>query len=284
MWSLLKIAFTDRRVKILALVGLAIECVSIYGVFTLNGIYGDLYGAIQAYNVPGIWSSISWFTGIAMGLVVVNGFLTFYLNRLAFAVRTAITEYYLPLGIPGFNQQIQEDIRQFSDVGVEFAGAVFRATIKLPLFAGLVITLTEWWVGVTIVVLAVLGTLATKLLSQKQIRLQSVQEQNEATFRVSLSEHAFGVIKSQFELINKEIKKLAFLQSGLGQMFVLLPFILLLPLYISKSINLGVLMQSSRALGTVIDSLTILIDSRGLIVKLETALTRLKGLQDAARK
>ena len=266
-------------IKKLLIVAVALEIVSIVGLYFLNQVYGTLYQGIQEYNTAAIWSSIAYFAGIAMGLVLVNGYLGYFLNKLQFAIRAGLTTYCQTLtaaNIPQYNQRVQEDLKFFGERVVEVSAAVFKAGLKLPVFVGVIVTLTKWYVGLIIVGAVIIGTILTRLAGRKLIPLQAQQESNEASFRDKLQ--GFIYIENQFKLINQQIKKLSFLQSGLGQVFVLLPFIILMPLYLAKTIPMGQFFQSTNALGKIIDSLTILIDSRQLITQLESTLLRLEWL------
>jgi ABC-type uncharacterized transport system fused permease/ATPase subunit len=271
------------------IITIALEILAITLLYFLNQKYGTLYVGIQTYNTYLIWRSIAEFAGIAGVLIIVGGFITYYSNKLAFSIREGLTTYFHNQldelrRVENVEQRIQEDLRNFGQKSCELWFAVFRSAVKLPLFLGVIVALTQWWVGLVILAAVVGGTLATKLLARKLIDLQAIQESNEATFRKNLisgegHQTQFQVIVKYFHLINTQVKKLSFLQSGLGQTFVLLPMILLLPLYIVKAIDMGVLMQSANALGKVIDSLTVLIDQRQLIVNISTCLKRMETLK-----
>lgn len=289
-FNLFKTAFKyEKSNKRNLIITVFLEVLAITLLYFLNQKYGTLYEGIQTYNTHLIWRSILEFAGIAGVLVVIGGFITFFTNKLAFSLREGLTAYFHNQlselrRVENVEQRIQEDLRNFGQKSCELWFAVFRSAIKLPLFLGVIVTLTHWWVGFVILIAVVGGTVATKLLAKKLIDLQATQESNEATFRKNLIEGKghltqFQLITKYFHLINTQIKKLSFLQSGLGQTFVLLPMILLLPLYIAQTINMGVLMQSANALGKVIDSLTVLIDNRGLIVNISTCLKRMETLK-----
>jgi ABC-type uncharacterized transport system fused permease/ATPase subunit len=271
-----------RRSIILVILG---ELLAVGLLYLLNGTYGQLYQGIQEYNVPVIWGSIAKFAAMAMVLVGVNGYLGYFANRLAFNIREGLTcvailrtgMYDAPENV---NQRIQEDIRKFGESSVEFYTAVMKAGLKLPVFLGVIMTLTHWYIGLIIFLLVAAGTVATKLVARRLVKLQSIQESNEAVFRGDLAFSSFGAIIRQFNVINNEFKKLSFVQSGLTQMFVLMPFIILMPMYIAKTIPMGAFFQSVNALGKIVDSLSVLIDSRQVIVQIETCLIRLEFLRD----
>lgn len=288
-FKLFKLSYQNNKSQVLSNTGLVIlgEIIAVIGLFFLNKVRGGLYDGIQSYNTDAIWLNISYFVGIAIVLVGVNGYLGFFINRLAFAIRTGLTNREFSLGSPAlagsvdnrgqqnYPQRVQEDFRKFGESFCELWASILKALFRLPVFVGVIMVLTNWWTGAIVVAAVVIGTVVTRIASRRLVIEQSEQENNEAEFRKQLSLDNFNLITVKFWIINKLFKRLAFIQAGLGQTFVLLPFILLMPLYLSKTIALGQFFQSVDALGKIIDSLTVLIDSRQTIVNIETCMVRL---------
>lgn len=260
-----------------------IELLEIAGLFKLNMIKGDLYKAMESYQIPAIWTAIAMFCFIAGLLVITGGYLGFLGNRLSFKIRTGLTHYFIEhqprTEVSNFEQRVQEDLKRFGELSVEFWIAIFRASVKLPVFLGVIITLTQWYTGLGIVMAVVGGTYLTKVVAARLAVLQAVQETNEAEFRKDLRLVIYAAIEKQFHKINQRLKYLSFTQSGLGQAFVLLPFIALLPMYISKALDLGGFFRGVDALSRVIASLTVLIDNRQLLVNIQTVLQRVSTLK-----
>lgn len=288
-FNLLRLAIkSSNKSKFIGLLATVIvfELFEIFIIFKLNGVRGDLYQAIQDYKPELIWLAIEKFVGYAFVLVFSGGYLGFFINRLSFFIRRGLTAHFLENGrgvaaeASLFGQRIQEDLRNFGEQSVTFWLAVFRASLKFPLFVGLVVSLTQWYVGLTLVIAVIIGTYLTGLVSRKLVVLQAEQESNEADFRSKLSTLAWARVAETFFKINKAIKVLSFTQSGLQQGFVLMPFILLLPLYIAKTIALGPFFRATDALGKVIDSLVVLIDNRQLIVGIQSTLKRIETLSE----
>lgn len=285
---LFRLAFNNEvTCKRNLIIAISLDLISTALLYYLNQSIGTLYDGIQTYNASVIYKAMALFAGLAVGLVLVQGWATYFTNKLAFAIRTGLNTYFTQkfsdLGhVDNIEQRIQEDLRNFGDQSCTFWGAILSSSLKLPLFVGVVVSLTQWWVGLILILSVLFGTLATKVLARKLIALQAIQESNEANYRKGAKNglfEAFKHIQYSFNLINTQIKKLSFLQSGLGQTFVLMPFVILIPLYLSKKITMGVLMQASRAMGEVIDSLTVLITQRQLIVNISTCLIRMETLE-----
>lgn len=294
-WKLFRLAFKNEPSNTRNLAyATFLEILSIALLYLLNLCYGSLYDGISQYNISTIYHSMAYFSGLAGILVCVGGFSTYYLNKLSFSLRVGLNTHFFTLlpdlwEVKNLDQRIQEDLRNFGTYSVDFWFAILRSVLKLPIFVGVVVSLTQWWVGLILILSVVLGTIATKVVARKLIELQSIQETNEANYRNSVKSvikrnfqgilYSFEFIKTNFQLINNQVKKLAFLQSGLGQTFVLLPFFILIPLYLAKTISMGVLMQAANAMGKVIESLTVLIEQRQLIVNISTCLKRMETLE-----
>ena len=289
-FKLFKIAYLNNR-KVLKYTAIVVmlEILSVAFLYKLNGVYGNLYQAIQEYRPSDIWNAIWTFCGLAGVLVVVNGYMGAFINRLAFEIREGLTSHCFShlevISVQSqYAQRIQEDLRKFGESSCDFWSGIFKAVIKLPIFLGVVVSLTHWYTGLFIFLAVIVGTVATRLVSKRLVGLQAEQESNEALFRSTLVERKaydiafFSLIRPLFLKINSRLKLLSFTQSGLGQTFVLLPFIVLMPLYIAKTITMGGFFQSVNALSKIIDSLVILIDSRQVIVNIESSITRLQFL------
>ncbi len=286
-FRLFRIAICNKR-GIGKLIGIvtALELISIALLYLLNSVYGKLYSGIELHDSQAIWLNIGKFSVIAMILVVVGGYLTAISNRLAFSIRCGITTHCSDnidtyTNVKFLNQRIQEDVRKFSDSSVELWIAVSKAVLKLPIFLGVVVSLTQWYVGLIVLSLVIAGTYLTRYMAKKLAALQSYQEQNEAEFRATLGGASWIAIMLLFNKLNYRLKLLSFTQNGLGQAFVLVPFIVMMPMYIAGSIKMGAFFQSVNALGKVIDSLMILIDSRQTIVEVESSLIRLEFITES---
>lgn len=286
-YKLFRLAYQNNKLSIRKhlVIAILLEIILVTMLYFLNQIYGTLYAAIQIYDTVNIWGSIRNFTIMAMALVGVNGYLGYFINKLAFNIRHGLTDYYFnnQSSYPYFNnleQRIQEDFKRFAESACDFWFAVLKALLYLPVFLGVIISLTEWYIGLSVVIAVAIGTVITKLVARRLITEQSIQEGNEANFRKKLTPEMFLPIYDKFQTINQLFKRLAFTQSGLSQLFVLMPFIILMPLYISKAIAMGAFFQAVNALGKIIDSLSILIDSRQTIVNIETCIVRLKFITE----
>lgn len=265
--------------------------------YFINQIYGKLYDAIQNYRPSDAWFNVGVFCALAALAVILDAYETYELNRLFVKMRTTlIHNVYKDLNVSNdvesdtVPQRIQEDTIKFCSTTIDLGTAFFKAAIKIPLFIGVITTLTNWWTGIIVLMAVILGTLATKWISKTLVTARSNYETAEAHLRNRMFERRqfhhriYFVVLDTYAKYNKELKKLSLLSGALGQGFVLLPFMLLLPLYFAKTLTLGSFFQSVKALDKIISSLSVVIDNRSTITVWLTAESRLESINEEKSK
>jgi putative ATP-binding cassette transporter len=285
--TLLKASFTG--VKSLVVPTAIIITIAVL-LYFLNNVYGELYNAIQAYNAKEAWKAVATFSVIAGVLVVLDSYKTYELNKLHMCMRTSLLSFLVENDYTDkannhntTHQRLQDDTFKFTEITVELAVAFFEALIKIPLFIGVIVTLTDWNTGAIVLISVIAGTILSKVISTKLVTARSDYESAEALLRESLKSKTlkstiYDSVLATYDEYNKQLKKLTFVTGGLSQGFVLLPFILLLPLYFAKVLTLGSFFQSVRALDKIIQSLSVVIDNRNKITMYLTSKKRLEEL------
>jgi putative ATP-binding cassette transporter len=288
--TLLKASFTGVKSIVVPMAIIVTIAVLLY---FLNQVYGDLYNAIQAYNAKDAWRAVATFSGLAGLAVILDSYKTYELNKLHMKMRTSLLSFLVKNDYTDkannhetTPQRLQEDTFKFTEITVELAVAFFEAAIKIPLFIGVIVTLTDWKTGVIVLVSVIAGTVLSKVISTRLVTARSDYESAEAKLRESLKTKTlkatiYDSVLATYDEYNKQLKKLTFVTGGLSQGFVLLPFILLLPLYFAKVLTLGSFFQSVRALDKIIQSLSVVIDNRN---KITMFLTSKKRLEDLLKK
>lgn len=285
--SLLKASFTGVKSLIVPTTIIVAGAVLLY---FLNNVYGDLYNAIQAYKPIEAWRAVATFCGLAGIAVILDSYKTFELNKLTMNMRTSLLSFLVKNDYTDkannhetTHQRLQDDTFKFTEITVELAVAFFEAAIKVPLFIGVIVTLTDWKTGLIVLISVVAGTILSKVISTKLVTARSDYESSEAKLRESLKTKTlkatvYDAVLATYDEYNKQLKKLTFVTGMLGQTFVLLPFILLLPLYFAKVLTLGAFFQSVKALDKIIQSLSVIIDNRNKITMYLTSKKRLEEL------
>jgi putative ATP-binding cassette transporter len=149
---------------------------------------------------------------------------------------------------------------------------------------------------------AVIGTILTHLVGRALTALNFQQQRYEADFRFNLvrvrenseqialldGEHAernrllmrFGNIVGNWLAIMSRQKKLTFLTAGYGQVSSVFPFIVVSPAYFAGSIQLGGLMQTSSAFGSVQGALSFFVTAYRNIAEWRAVVERLAGFDE----
>lgn len=209
------------------------------------------------------------------------------------------------------DQRISEDIKMFVDYFLQFTVGLFKAFLTLASFlvilwnlsdsftftlVGMEITIPHYLVWAAILY-SIIGTVATHLVGRKLTLLRYMQQKFEANFRfalIRLREHAESVafyggerkelvvlntrfralLENFYSIITKE-KQLTWLTSGYGQLAIIFPLLVSIPLYLRKTINLGGLMQIATAFGRVQDALSYFVDTYTQLADWRSVVNRL---------
>nr|WP_244670276.1 ABC transporter ATP-binding protein/permease [Rhodoplanes elegans] len=215
------------------------------------------------------------------------------------------------------DQRIAEDINQFIDRGLTIGLGLLNAVVTLVSFVAILWGLSAraplhlggstWDIPGYLVwaalLWAIVGTTLTHLIGRPLIALNFRQQRYEADFRFSLvrvrengeqiallggesAEKArlldrFGALMGNWFAIMTRQKKLTFFTAGYGQISTVFPFVVVSPAYFAGAVNLGGLMQTASAFGSVQTALSFFITSYRSIAEWKAVVDRLDGF-DAA--
>lgn len=265
---------------VLALIGLSVA---------FNNWRGFFYNSIQIYDTQKIWLGIGIFIALAMVNVVVYGLSSFYQRFLEFGVRESLYNRFTSghKDVPNADQRLQDDTLKFARTSLNLMRALVDAAVRLPVFLWILASIAKPWMVAVVVVYALLGTLGSRKVAQPLVDLEFQQEAREAELRRSLilaietkvKYPLLDRIKENWLLLATKNKVLAYYTSFYSQIGVILPFVMLLPLYLHHAILLGVLFQSSSAIEQVLQSMSIFVESRDLLVDLSMQTKRLGELE-----
>ncbi len=215
------------------------------------------------------------------------------------------------------DQRIAEDVRQFIDSGnsglMTLGLGLLNSVVTLGSFIVILWTLsataplhifgTVWAIPGYLVwaalLYAILGTVLTHLVGWPLVSLNFQQQHYEADFRFNLvrvrenSEQiallegepaedtrlrtSFGRIAANWMLIMKRTKRLTFLTAGYAQVSTVFPFIVASPAYFAGAVQLGGLMQTSSAFGSVQNALSFFINVYRGLAEWRAVIERLDG-------
>jgi putative ATP-binding cassette transporter len=215
------------------------------------------------------------------------------------------------------DQRIAEDIDLFVERGLYIGLRLLGAVVTLASFAAILwglsdsapLSLFGYEVGIPgyllwiALVYAAVGTALTHFIGSPLIGLNFTRQRYEADFRFNLvrvrenseqiallkGESAeqerlfdrFGKVIGNWWQIMLRLKKLTFLTAGYSQASVVVPFIVVSPAYFAERIQLGGLMQTASAFGSVQEALSIVITVYQQLAEWRAVVDRLDGF-DAA--
>lgn len=150
---------------------------------------------------------------------------------------------------------------------------------------------------------AVIGTVFTHLIGSPLMGLNFQQQQFEANFRFNLvrvrenaeqiallrGEQAernrlsarFADVVSNWLAIMGRTKKLSAFTNGYGQIAVIYPYVMIAPAYFAGKVQLGALMQTASAFGSVQDALSFFVTAYRTLAEWQAGVARLDGFERA---
>jgi vitamin B12/bleomycin/antimicrobial peptide transport system ATP-binding/permease protein len=218
------------------------------------------------------------------------------------------------------DQRIAEDIKLFVDNALSISIGLLSAIVTLFSFVVILWTLSAaaplhlFGASFTIpgylvwaaLLYAMIGTVLTHLVGWPLVALNFRQQRFEADFRFNLvrvrenSEQIallagetaererlldrFSYVVGNFLLIMSRTKKLTFLTAGYSQVSTVFPFIVISPAYFAGAVQLGGLMQTASAFGSVQTALSFFINAYRQLAEWRAVIERLDGFNIAVER
>jgi vitamin B12/bleomycin/antimicrobial peptide transport system ATP-binding/permease protein len=213
------------------------------------------------------------------------------------------------------DQRIAEDLKYFVQQTLSIGTGLLNSIVTLCSFIVILWTLSEdapvHLFGVVIhgylvwaaLLYAVMGTILAHQIGWPLIPLNFQQQRFEADFRFNLvrtrenSEQIaalfgeaaererhisrFSSVVANWIAIMKRQKQLMFFTQSYGQASVIFPYLMVSPVYFSKAMQLGGLMQTASAFERVQNALSYFVTSYQSIAEYRAVITRLSGFEDA---
>lgn len=211
------------------------------------------------------------------------------------------------------DQRIADDINLFIDRGLTIGLGLLNSVVTLGSFVAILWGLSEQaplHIGGTPVTIpgylvwaallyAAVGTALTHLIGRPLIGLNFRQQRYEADFRFNLvrvresgeqiallggetAERArlldrFAALMGNWYAIMSRQKKLTFFTAGFNQVSTIFPFVVVSPAYFAGAVNLGGLMQTASAFGSVQQALSFFVTSYRSLAEWKAVVDRLAG-------
>jgi putative ATP-binding cassette transporter len=200
------------------------------------------------------------------------------------------------------DQRIEEDIRSFTGTTLSLFLIFLQSIFALVAFIG-VLSHISWMLTAAAVAYALLGSLFTYLLGKPLIHLNFDQLKLDADYRYKLIKvrdsaeaiafykgHASEKTRARQKLksalnnilsIIKRNRTLNFFTTGYNYFLIILPTIIVAPLYFQEQIEFGVVTQAGVAFGHVINALSVIVTNFGSLSSFAAVVKRLGTFTEA---
>ncbi len=249
------------------------------------------WSAVSDRNVVAFWRYTAYFVVMALGSCYVYGKTQFVLNKVALDIRSKLTSKALKMArygsIEGGAQRVQEDCLVYPTLFLQLSSGIFRSIVMIVSFTIIICFALPAKYVILPILYAIIGTYIAARIAAPLINLNFINQVKEAAFRHMLSkrskmEHKLTVYDevyvNNYSLFMKT-KHLNYFQTFYNQVTVIIPYLLLAPLYFSAIISFGVLMQVASGMIEMINQASYLIYSFSDISKLLASRRRLKEIE-----
>ena len=317
-WLISKAFFASERRRrasgfLTALLTLALAVGAVQVLMSYAG--RDFMTAIERKDMPAYWNALGWYLGSFALAVVIGVYYRWVEERLALLWREWMTQhlvkryfnnraYYRLRGsqsVDNPDQRISEDVRNFTTSSLSFLLIALNSLVTLIAFIGVL-----WMISSTLVAImiayAVAGTAVSIFIGRKLVRLHYHQYENEANFRYGLvrvrdnaESIAFfrGEKREHLDLFNRlsgaisnmrliiiRNRNLGFFTNSYNYLALVLPVLVVAPMYMSGKVEFGVVTQAAGAFAAVLAAASLIITQFSGLSNYLASIQRLGSLWD----
>lgn len=221
------------------------------------------------------------FTVVALALCFLSGYGGYLVNLTVIEWRKKLNTKALTLKetkIENVGQRVQQDALDYPDLMLNLGWELVKSIMYILVFSGAMLYSFPWYYLAILVVYGVIGTYLTKKIAFPLISLNYQVQKKEATYRTTLTKDSFDQCVALMWSTAIRQKYLSYFQTFYGQLGVIVPYLLIAPLYFMGGMKVGELMRFASTAGTVLDNLSFGVNSFGKINKLLSCRKRLKEL------
>ncbi len=287
----------------------------------INGAYGDFQNALpdaakDSSLADVAWSNLYFLAVIFIAAVPVVVIYSWLRSLLVIVWRKWLSEFMLKQYFSNRNyyrisssslvdnpdERIANDVEGFVGGALTLVLAVVDAVVTLFFFTQILYALSHSLTAVAILY-STFGTLISVWLSVRLIRFKYNQQRLEADYRFSLInvrnnvepiafyqgekaewkqllQRFHAAIKNNMSLIGYQ-RRVSFFTTWFDYFVAIVPFAIILPIYLHGDVKIGAFTQANMAFGQVLGALAIVVSQIGTISSFAAYVTRLMGLQDA---
>nr|WP_319494599.1 ABC transporter ATP-binding protein/permease [uncultured Desulfobacter sp.] len=226
---------------------------------------------------------------------ITTSFIDNYLKNRAYYDLTTSKEIDNP------DQRLAEDLREFTVTSLSFLLIILGAIIDLVAFTGILWSISRLLSGI-LFVYAIFGTLITIFIGKRLVGLNYNQLRKEADFRyglIHIRDNAESIAfyqgeKGEKEQIAKRFKavlknfnfligwqrNLDFFTTGYNYLVIILPAMIVAPMYFAGKVEFGEISQASFAFGQVLSAFSIIVQYFDSISAFAAGINRVSTFKD----
>ncbi len=283
---------------------------------TLSYVGRDFMTALSEKKESDFYRSMFIYLGIFIIATPVSVYFLYASRRLGVSWRLWLTDHFIGRyfqdrayyhidqegQIDNPDQRIAQDISSFTVNSLDFLSTLFFSAVQLVSFVGIL-----WSISIPLVVVlllyAAVGTGVTMLFGKKMINLNFLQLRREADLRyglVHVRDNAESIAFYQGEereagqvrrRLGEAITNLRFLigwqrnvgffTKGYEYIILVLPFVVMAPLYFGGQIKFGVVTQASSAFAQVLGAVSIIVAQFEQLSAFAAGITRIESFASA---
>lgn len=220
--------------------------------------------AVQDKQYHLFWIYIMQFSGAALALCLISGYSSYFINRLSNLYRSEMTHSaleHLEPDLENYNQRIQEDCKIYPQLSIGLIRLFLSAIVQIGFFLFVICQSLPFWYCLVPIAYSIIGTLFASRVAKPLVKLNYDVQNLEASFRNDLTIVRYLPTSALNVVMFKVLKRLTMFQSFYNQITVIVPYLLLSPLYFTGGMHFGVFMQVSSTFNSVTDQFSGAINS-----------------------
>jgi putative ATP-binding cassette transporter len=310
--------FADERRSARIVLGLLL--LLLFGFTALNVVLNfvgrDFMTALAEKDLPAFNKNLLLYLGVFVVATPVSVFYSFVRKHLGINWRLWLTNHFLgryfdnrsyyrvndDKNIDNPDQRISQDISSFTVTSLAFLSILFFSFVQLISFIGIL-----WSISITLVMVllayAAVGTVVTMFFGKRLINLNFLQLRKEADLRYGLvhvrdnaesiafyrgEEREKGQVKQRLMVAIDNLRfligwerNLEFFTKGYEYVILILPIVVMAPMYFAGEIKFGVVTQAEGAFISVLSALSVIVTQFEQLSNFVAGITRLETFSTA---
>jgi putative ATP-binding cassette transporter len=282
----------------------------------LNFVGRDFMTALAEKDLPAFNKNLLLYLGVFVVATPVSVFYSFVRKHLGINWRLWLTNHFLgryfenrsyyrvndDKNIDNPDQRISQDISSFTMTSLAFLSILFFSFVQLISFIGIL-----WSISITLVLVllayATVGTVVTMFFGKRLINLNFLQLRKEADLRYGLvhvrdnaesiafyrgEEREKGQVKQRLMVAIGNLRfligwerNLEFFTKGYEYVILILPIVVMAPMYFAGEIKFGVVTQAEGAFISVLSALSVIVTQFEQLSNFVAGITRLETFSTA---